>query len=489
MNRDGGVAVEPVKGNLIGGTWTGSASGRTLVRRNPADEREVVATFPDSSAEDAHAAVSAVAAGYTEWARRAPEARARVLEIAADILDRSRDELACQLVREEGKTLVEARNEVVRTPMNLRFYAAEALRLSGQTISSGSNLVVTTRQPVGVVVAITPWNFPLNIPSRKLGPALAAGNGVVFKPSEVTPLMGQRLVEALLEAGIPAGALALLHGGAAAGEALVADSRIAAVTFTGSYAAGAAIHRAVGASQRCQLEMGGKNPIVVLDDADLDLAADIIIRGAFGLSGQACTGTSRVVVHDAVHDALLARVVELARRRRIGNGLTEGVDSGPLATRGQLEKVHRYLDIGAGDGARLCTGDEPLDGPELAHGYFARPAVFADVDPSSRLAQEEIFGPVLAFQRAGSFDDAIEIANSSVYGLSAGIVTRDLGRALRFAREVDAGLIKVNQPTTGMAMNAPFGGVKHSSSQTFKEQAGDSMMNFYTVDKTVYLGT
>ncbi|WP_406044595.1 aldehyde dehydrogenase family protein [Micromonospora sp. NBC_00898] len=478
-----------MKGNFIGGEWVGSASGRTRERRNPADEREVVAVFPDSDAKDAHDAVSAVAAGYREWAERGPEPRAAVLHRAADILAARADDLARELVREEGKTLAEALTETRRTPSNLRFYAGEALRVAGRTYATGDgSLVYTSREPVGVVVAITPWNFPLNIPSRKLGPALAAGNGVVFKPSEVTPLLGQRLVEALIEASVPAGALALVQGGGEAGAALVADPRVGAVTFTGSSDVGAAIHRAVGPSQRCQLEMGGKNPVIVLEDADLDRAADIVVRGAFGLSGQACTGTSRLIVHDAVHDALVQRVVALARARRVGYGLSDGVQMGPLATRAQLEKTRHYLDLAAVADARLRAGDEPL-GPGLEHGNFVRPAVFTDVDPSSPLAQEEIFGPVLSVLRVDSFDDAISVANDTAYGLSAGIVTRDLGRALEFARRVDSGLVKVNQPTTGMAMNAPFGGLKNSSTQTFKEQAGETMMHFYTVDKTVYVGS
>ena len=476
-----------MKGNLIGGVWAGSASGRTRERRNPANECEIVAVSPESDATDAHEAVSAVAAGYREWADRGPEARAAVLNRAADIMAAQADDLARELVREEGKTLAEALTETRRTPVNLRFYAGEALRLAGSTFATGDgSLVYTAREPVGVVVAITPWNFPLNIPSRKLGPALAAGNGVVFKPSEVTPLMGQRLVEALVDAGIPAGALALVHGGGEIGAALVADRRVAAVTFTGSYDVGATIHRTVGPSQRCQLEMGGKNPVVVLDDADIDRAADIITRGAFGLSGQACTGTSRVIVHDAVHDALVDRLIEAARSRRVGDGLSDGVHMGPLATRAQLTKVRSYLELAAAEGAKLRAGDESLD-EDLAHGYFTRPVVLTDVEASSRLAQEEIFGPVLAVLRVASFDEAVAVANNTEYGLSAGIVTRDIGRALAFARNVDAGLVKVNQPTTGMAMNAPFGGLKNSSTQTFKEQAGDTMMHFYTVDKTVYV--
>ncbi|HWD02138.1 MAG TPA: aldehyde dehydrogenase family protein [Amycolatopsis sp.] len=473
-----------MKGNFIGGEWGGS--GTWFDRVNPADTREIVSRAPQSTPDDVAAAVETVAAGYHGWADRGPEFRARVLENAAAALESDPEGLARELVREEGKTLAEARNEVKRTPQNLRFYAGEALRLAGETYpTSDGSLVYTSREPVGVVAAITPWNFPLNLPSRKLGPALAAGNGVVFKPSEVTPLMGQRLVEALLEAGLPAGAIALVHGDGRVGGALVADERVAAVTFTGSTAVGERIHAAVGASRRCQLEMGGKNPVVVLEDADLDRACEIIVRGAFGLSGQACTGTSRVIVHDAVHDKLLDRVLAAVDGWRIGNGLADGVRMGPLATESQWQKTRSYVEIGEADGARLRTSREPV--PDGEFGYFARPAVFTGVEREARLAREEVFGPVLGFLRVGSFDEAVEVADDTDYGLSAGIVTSDLARALAFSRRVHSGLVKVNQPTSGMAGNAPFGGVKRSSTQTFKEQAGETMMRFYTVDKTVYV--
>jgi aldehyde dehydrogenase (NAD+) len=395
--------------------------------------------------------------------------------------------LARELVREEGKTLAEALNETRRTPANLRMYASEALRLTGQTFPTGDgSLVLTTRQPVGVVAAITPWNFPLNIPSRKLAPALAAGNGVVFKPSELTPGTAEALVRALLDAGLPSGAIALVHGGAEAGSALVADPRVAAITFTGSSAVGAAKHRATTAQQRCQLEMGGKNPMLVLADADLDRAAALIVRGAFGLSGQACTGTSRVIVEDTVHDALVERLVAAARDRVVGDGLAERVDMGPLASAAQRTKVLEHVAAAVDDGAKLLAGDEALPAG-TQHGHFVRPTVLTGVDADHRIAQQEVFGPVLAVLAAESYERALEIANGTEYGLSAGVVTSDLGRAMDFSRRVDSGVVKINLPTTGVAMNAPFGGVKNSSTQTFKEQAGDTMMHFYTVDKTVYL--
>ncbi|MFB4312652.1 aldehyde dehydrogenase family protein [Actinomadura sp. 21ATH] len=471
--------------NLIAGEWAPAAGGRTFERRNPADRADLVGTFPDSTAADMAAAVAGVAEGAAEWAAAPAERRAAVLEKAADWLEERRDELTVELVREEGKTRAEAAVETGRTPKNLRFYAAEALRITGTSYpADDGGLVYTRREPVGVVGAITPWNFPLNIPSRKLGPALAAGNGVVFKPSPVTPLLAQRLVEALLAGGLPPTAIALVQGGAEPGAALAADARVGAVTFTGSTAAGRKIHASVGPSRRCQLEMGGKNAVIVLEDADLDRAAGIIAKGAYGLSGQACTGTSRVIAHEAVHDALLERVVRLAESRTVGNGLREGVDMGPLAADFQLEKVLEYVRIGEEEGAKLLTGGRRL---EDEAGFFVTPAVFAGVSAGDRIAREEIFGPVLAFQSAGDLDEAIELADGTEYGLSAGIVTRDLDRAFAFARRVRSGLVKINQPTSGMAMTVPFGGLKESSTQTFKEQAGDSMMLFYTQEKSVYI--
>ncbi|GLZ09118.1 aldehyde dehydrogenase [Actinomadura sp. NBRC 104412] len=471
--------------NLVAGEWTPAADGRRFERRNPADLSDLVGTFPDSSADDMAAAIGAVEEGAEEWAAASPERRAGVLEAAARWLEDRADELTVELVREEGKTRAEAAMETGRTPKNLRFYAGEALRITGRSYpADDGGLVYTRPEPVGVVGAITPWNFPLNIPSRKLGPALAAGNGVVFKPSPVTPLLAQRLVEALLAGGLPPRAIALVQGGAAPGAALAADPRVAAVTFTGSTEVGRAIHASVGPSRRVQLEMGGKNPVIVLDDADLDRAAQIVAKGAFGLGGQACTGTSRVIVHESVHDALLEKVVALAESRTVGNGLHDGVTMGPLAADFQLAKVLEYVRIGQDEGAKLVTGGARLDDEA---GYFVSPAVFTDVTPEMRIAREEIFGPVLAFQRVSGLDEAIALADATPYGLSAGIVTRDIERAFAFARRIRTGLVKINQPTTGMAMTVPFGGFKESSTQTFKEQAGDSMMLFYTQEKSVYL--
>ncbi|MDF2822779.1 MAG: aldehyde dehydrogenase [Mycobacterium sp.] len=474
--------------NFIGGAWVPAASGDTFTRTNPADPSDLIGTFPASGPADVAIAVDGLEKAAPEWAATAPERRAAILESAAAELHRRGPELIAELVREEGKTLAEATMEVSRTPANLRFYAAEATRSGGVTLPAvGDTLLYTLREPVGVVGAITPWNFPLNIPSRKLGPALAVGNPVLFKPSEITPLMGQRLVEALLAGGLPPSVIALVQGDGVAGAAVAADERIAAITFTGSTEVGRAIHGRVGPHRRVQLEMGGKNPVLVADDADLDRAAALIVKGAFGLSGQACTGTSRVIATDAVHDELVERVIARTDALVVGPGGGDGVDMGALASAQQLDKFTHYVAVGVAEGARLRCGGTTVDVAASPGGHFVRPAVFTDTEPTMRIVTEEVFGPLLAFQRAGSLNEAIELANATEFGLSAAIVTSDLATAQRFARESRTGLVKINQPTTGMAMNAPFGGYKASSTATFKEQAGASMMEFYLAEKTVYL--
>ncbi|MDZ7885755.1 MAG: aldehyde dehydrogenase family protein [Mycobacterium sp.] len=474
--------------NFIGGAWVPALSGDTFTRTNPADPADLIGTFPASGPADVANAVDGLTKSAPDWAATAPERRAAILESAAAELQKRGPELIAELVREEGKTRAEATMEVSRTPANLRFYAAEATRGGGVTLpAAGDTLLYTLREPVGVVGAITPWNFPLNIPSRKLGPALAVGNPVLFKPSELTPLMGQRLVEALLAGGLPPSVIALVQGDGVAGAAVAADERIAAVTFTGSTEVGRAIHARVGPHRRVQLEMGGKNPVLVADDADLDRAAALIVKGAFGLSGQACTGTSRVIATDAVHDELVERVIRRTDALVVGPGAGDGVDMGALASTHQLDKFAHYVAVGVAEGARLRCGGTTVDVVGSPGGHFVRPAVFTDTEPTMRIVTEEVFGPLLAFQRASSLNEGIELANATEFGLSAAIVTSNLATAQRFARESRTGLVKINQPTTGMAMNAPFGGYKASSTATFKEQAGASMMEFYLAEKTVYL--
>lgn len=477
--------------NYIGGAWVAAQTGGTFERRNPADHADLIGVFPASTAADAASAVAGVKRSSGHWATLDPQARARVLEKAADLILNRLESLAQELTREEGKIISAATQEWRRTAANFRLYAGEALRTRGETFpEAGSGLVCSIREPVGIVLAITPWNFPVSIPSRKIAPALATGNGVIYKPSEVTPLAGQRLVEILLEAGLPAGVIALVQGrGQDVGEPLITSDAVGAVTFTGSYATGCLIHRLAGPDKRLQLEMGGKNPCIVLQDADPARAAEIASMGAFSLTGQACTATSRVLVVGDIYEQVVRHIVERAKAFKIGNGIDPSVTMGPLASEAQYLRVREMIEVGKTEGLKLAFSAEGPRSAPPAGGYFVTPTIFIDVPKTSRLAREEIFGPVLCVSRVESYEQALEYANSVDYGLAASIVTRDLSRALSFARDIEAGVVKVNSTTGGVGLSAPFGGIKHSSNQTYKEQAGHGVMDFYTRTKTVYLAS
>ncbi len=475
--------------NRIGDALVAASDGAVFERRNPAANDEIVSVAPESTVDDVADAVSAAREASAAWRRTTPTARADILSRAARILAERSSAIAVEMVREEGKPHADAAMEAGRTPKNLDLYAGEAYRLTGATFPADDTpLLYCTREPVGVVGVITPWNFPLNLASRKIGPALAAGNTVVFKPSPMTPLMGERLAAAFIDAGLPPGVLNVVHG-VGAGAHLTADERVDAVTFTGSNATGRKIHAAIGVGRRVQLELGGKNPVVVLADADLDAAAAVVARSAFSLTGQACTGAGRILVDDRVHDELLDRVVTLAEAYRIGPGDAEGVTMGPLIDAAAVAAMATAVDEAVRSGARLVTGGAPLTDGECGRGHFFPPTVLADVEPSSRLAQEEVFGPVIGFERVDGLDHAIESANAVRYGLSAAVCTRDLAAALRFAAEVQAGMVRVNRPTVGAAFNAPFGGIKQSGTGTHKEQLGPTVMDFYTVSRTIWLGS
>jgi alpha-ketoglutaric semialdehyde dehydrogenase len=476
--------------NLIGGAWVGSEAGATYATKNPADRRETVGLFPESTAEDARRAVDAAAAALPAWGRASPAQRAAVLYRAADLLEARAQELGELLTREEGKTLAEATSEVKRSAANFRFYAGQAPLITGQTFPAeeAGLLLYTRREPVGVVAAITPWNFPISIPARKIAPALAAGCTILFKPASNTPLIAVKLVEALVDAGVPPGVINLVIGPArTVGHVFVTHPAVKAVSFTGSTAAGVQIHRQVALGVRTQMELGGKNPLVVLADADLDQAAQTAAQGAFGQCGQACTATSRVLVERPVAarfvDKLLARVAQIT----VGNGLQPGVRMGPLASAAQEETILDYIRVGQAEGATLALGGRKLTGGDYDHGYFVEPTVFTDVTPQMRIAREEIFGPILSVLTVDSFDEAVSVANDSEYGLVAGICTRDLGRAQQFVEQAEAGVLKVNRGTTGNALNAPFGGLKLSSTDSIKEQ-GTVALDFFTRTKTVYVG-
>lgn len=475
--------------NRIGGALVGASDGATFERRDPADTRRVVSIAPESGVDDVRAAVDAALEAAEVWRRTSPTARADVLTRAARALAARADEVAVEMVVEEGKPLADARNEASRTPKNLELYAGEAYRLTGATFPSDDTPVVySVLDPVGVVGVITPWNFPLNLASRKIGPALAAGNAVVFKPSPMTPLMGERLAAAFDDAGLPPGVLNVVHG-FAAGAHLVADDRVGAVTFTGSNATGRKIHDSVGLGRRVQLELGGKNPVIVLADADLDAAADIVARSSFSLSGQACTGAGRILVEARVYDELVERVVRRANAHVLGNGLREGVTMGPLVDLAAVEAMQAAVTTAVDGGAAIVCGGARPAATELQHGCFFPPTVLVDVTSDMPLACNEVFGPVIGIERVDSLDEAIESANAVAFGLSAAICTRDIAAAQRFAAEIQAGMVRVNRPTVGAAFNAPFGGIKQSGTGTHKEQLGPTVLDFYTVMRTVWFGS
>ena len=475
--------------NLIGGERRPASDGAVFERRNPADLREVVSTAPESTADDVGEAVAAARDGLGRWRRATPTQRADVLGRAARLLAERAGDIAAEMVAEEGKPLADARNEAARTPKNLELYAGEAYRLTGSTFPSDDTpLVYSVLDPVGVVAVITPWNFPLNLASRKIGPALAAGNAVVFKPSPMTPLMGDRLGQAFVDGGLPPGVLNIVHG-FDAGARLVESDAVAAITFTGSTAVGRKIHASARLGQRLQLELGGKNPVVVLADADLDRAADVVARSTFSLSGQACTGAGRVLVEDAIHDQLLAAVIERAARHVVGRGDHDGVTMGPLIDERAVAAMDAAVGTATGEGAHVMSGGARLVDGDLAGGCFYAPTVLSEVKPGTTMAREEVFGPVIGLERVGSLDEAIAAANDVEYGLSAAICTRSLASAQHFAAEIQAGMVRINRPTVGAAFNAPFGGVKMSGTATHREQLGPTVMDFYTVSRTVWLGS
>src|SRR5215831_11482372 len=475
--------------NLIGGEWASSATQKTFDDLNPADTRDIVGRFQASGAADARAAVAAAAAAFDGWRKTPISRRAKVLQGAADHLEAHAGKFAEELTREEGKSLALARDEVLRSAQTLRFYAVEGQSFSGETFPNDDPdmIVYSAREPLGVVTAITPWNFPVSIPARKIAPALITGNTVVFKPSSDAPLIGYRLTEAFVAAGIPKGVINLITGAAAeVGPAITEAPAVRAISFTGSTAAGEQIHRAVPLTTRTQMELGGKNPLIVMADADLDKAVDLAIKGGLSLTGLACTGTSRLIVFFFDDPASTEKLVAKIRAMKIGSGTDATAEIGPLATAKQLETVLRYVAIGREEATLLCGG-ERLTGAGYDHGYYVSPAVFADVTQQMRIAREEIFGPVLAIIEAASYEDAIAKANDTEYGLSAAIATRDPRTMHRFAQDIQSGTVKINRTTTGNLVNAPFGGVKRSSTSTFRE-SGRAGLEFYTQIKTVYQG-
>jgi acyl-CoA reductase-like NAD-dependent aldehyde dehydrogenase len=436
--------------------------------------------------DDTKSAIQAARSAFPAWSKTPAPARGAILDKASQILTSRLDEIAAALTREEGKTLAEAKGEVTRARDIFKYYAGEGWRYGGQVLPSVVNdeLLYTRREPLGVVSIITPWNFPIAIPAWKIAPALIYGNTVVFKPAEDAPLTALMLVEALVEAGLPSGVINFVTGdGVLIGTEMTSNPNVNGISFTGSYDTGTRVYQnAIKNMARVQLEMGGKNALVILKDANLDLAVKLAIAGGFGLTGQACTATSRIIVEEEIVEAFAPALTAAAKNLKVGNGLENGVQMGPLVNQDQLQTSQSYITLGQKEGAKLLLGGE-ADGEK---GYFAQATIFDHVKPTMRIAQEEIFGPVIGIIRAKGIDDAIEKANAISFGLCAGVVTNNLKAAFAFANQVDAGVVKINESTTGLALNAPFGGFKQSSANTFKEQ-GQAALDFYTRTKTIYV--
>ena len=475
--------------NYINGEWQASASGRLFENRNPANQDDCLGQFQASSENDVLAAIEAADQAFKSWRATPVGQRAKILNKAADYLDEHVDAFAEELTREEGKLLSNSKMEIQRSAQTLRFYAVEASTITGETYpcDDPKMLVYSQREPLGVVSVITPWNFPISIPARKIAPALMTGNTVVFKPSSESPLIALRLAEALHHAGIPAGVFNFVTGSARdIGEPLASHKAIKAITFTGSNAAGQRIHQRASLTTRTQMELGGKNPLIVLDDADIDTSVNLTVAGGFSLTGQACTGTSRVLITPKQKDAYLKALVAKVESLKVGNGMDPDVQIGPLASAQQLDNVLNYVELGRQEATHLIGG-ERLNGEGYDNGFFIRPAVFTDVTQEMRIAREEIFGPVIAVIDVDGYEDAIEKANDIEFGLSAALVTQNIDYIQRFPLDVEAGTVKVNRTTTGNLVNAPFGGVKQSSTSTFRE-SGRAGLDFFTQLKTVYIG-
>jgi alpha-ketoglutaric semialdehyde dehydrogenase len=482
------TVAAPLCRNFINGHWVESRSGRTIERRNPANWQDVTSLAPLSTRQEVREAIAAARAAFPAWRDTPAPVRGKLLARAALLMEAHKEPLARMLCREEGKTVKESSIEVQRAIHILEFIAGEGRRIGGETIPTElqKNLAYTIKQPLGVVGAITPWNFPVAIPVWKVAPALVAGNTVVLKPAELTPECAARVVDIFREAGLPPGVLNMVLGaGEEVGDELLQDREVRAISFTGSNEVGGHVY-ALAARQmkKCQCEMGGKNPVVVLSDADLGRATESVVLGAFGSSGQRCTATSRVVVEEAIADEFVTRLLERVKKLRVGNGLDPAVDVGPLVDEQQMKTVLGYLEIGKRQ-ARLLAGGERMVGQEYENGYFIAPTVFDHVAWDSVIAQEEIFGPVLSVIRVANFEEALRVANSVKYGLSSSLYTNDARRIFEFIDRIETGITHVNAPTVASEAQIPFGGVKATG--VGLREMGRVAIDFYTELKAVYI--
>jgi aldehyde dehydrogenase (NAD+) len=474
--------------NFIAGAWVPAASGQTFENRNPADRRDLIGHFPRSGAVDVARAVDAAARGFERWRRTPAPARGDVLRRVGDLLSARKEELADLMTREMGKPLSETRGDV-QEGIDTAYYAAvEGRRLFGHTVPSElrDKWAMSFRRPIGIAGLITPFNFPLAIPTWKMFPALVCGNAVIFKPGEDVPHTGHVLVEILLEAGLPPEVIQLLHGDGEVGAAIVAHPKIPLISFTGSTETGSKVGEVCGRMhKRLSLEMGGKNAQIVLDDANLELALDGVLWGAFGTTGQRCTATSRLILQAGIHDAFLDRLIARATTLRLGDGRKAGTEVGPVIHEESLAKIASYVEIGQREGATLALGGARATGAGLEHGTFFQPTILAGVRPEMRVAQEEIFGPVLSVIRVADADEAFRVNNGVAYGLSSSLYTQDVNLAFRAMQELDNGITYVNAPTIGAEAHLPFGGVKQTGNG--HREGGWEVYEFYSETKVGYV--
>ena len=474
--------------NYIGGEWVDSASGETFESVNPASG-DTIGTFPRSTPEDVDRAVAAAKAAYEDWRLVPAPKRGEILYRFANLLMEEKEELTDLMAREMGKVKAEAGGDVQEAIDMSLYMAGEGRRLFGQTTPSElrDKFNMSVRMPIGVIGVITPWNFPIAIPSWKIAPALVCGNTVVFKPATDTPALGERFVELFAEAGLPAGVLNIVHGGGGAvGDRLVKHPDVRVITLTGSRETGVEVMRnAADGLKHVHLELGGKNAIIVLDDADLELAVEGIVWSAFGTSGQRCTAASRVIVQEGVYEQVQSKLVAAAERMRLGPGWEDDTDVGPVINKRALEKIHSYTGIGKDEGAKLLTGGEVATDNGLDKGFFYRPTIFGDVDPQMRVAQEEIFGPTTALIRVRDVDEAIRVSNGIKYGLSSSIFTRDVNKAFRAMRDLEAGITYINAGTIGAEVHLPFGGTKDTGNG--HREAGQAALDVFTEWKSIYV--
>lgn len=475
--------------NYIDGEWVEASTGKTAESYNPANVDDVVGRYQLSSSEDLDRAVEAAWKAQKEWRKLTGNVRGDILFKAADIMEKRIDEIARTMTREMGKTYPEAKGETARGIAILRYYAGEGMRPVGDVIPSTDSaaLMFTTRTPLGVVGVITPWNFPVAIPIWKAAPALIYGNAVVMKPASEAAVTCSKVIDCLHEAGIPAGVINMVTGsGAVVGQGLAEHSKVDGITFTGSNAVGKKLGQtALERGIKYQLEMGGKNPVIVAEDADIDLAVEATISGGLKSTGQKCTATSRVIVHEDVYEEFREKLVAKVAEITVGDGLEEGSWMGPSVSESQLNTVLSYVEKGKEEGAKLLYGGNRCEKGTNAKGYFVEPAIFDEVTPNMAIAREEIFGPVLALMKVTSFEEALDLANDSDYGLSASVFTTNISKALSFINEMDAGLVRINAESAGVELQAPFGGMKQSSSHS-REQ-GRAAIEFFTSIKTVFV--